>query len=138
MSGDSPQPPTTYTTTKLNALQLFNPNTDDTLFTTSGPLTTMPHPTPIRLQQPSTVQNPFSYALYTDNEYRLPLQQQEPSTTLPATQRRLLNTYHQTADDLTVWKALRSQQTLTISSDGGLKTNKGTYGWEIVTNTDEV
>ena len=68
----------------------------------------------------------------------IPLQQQEPSTTLPATQRRLLNTYHQTADDLTVWKALRSQQTLTISSDGGLKTNKGTYGWEIVTNTDEV
>ena len=100
-------------------------------------------------QTPTTLDSPAPFLLRALHRQRIPTP--TPATrdidhttlrnylnSLPATQRRLLNTYHQTADDLTVWKALRSRQTLTIASDGGLKTDKGTYGWKIVTNTDEV
>jgi hypothetical protein len=45
---------------------------------------------------------------------------------LPDTQRRLLQTYTQSADEVTLWRAMRSKQTLTIASNGGLKTHKGT------------
>ena len=57
---------------------------------------------------------------------------------LPATQRRLLQTYTQSADEVTLWRAMRSKKTLTIASDGGLKTHKGSYGWKIITQDDTV
>jgi hypothetical protein len=52
--------------------------------------------------------------------------------TLPPIQRQLLATYHQSANDLQIWRALRSRKSLTIAYDGGLKNTNGTYGWKIV------
>jgi hypothetical protein len=58
--------------------------------------------------------------------------------TLPSTQQRLLQTYQQHADDITLWRALRSKHTLTIASDDGLKSHQGTFGWKSVTQKDIV
>ena len=57
---------------------------------------------------------------------------------LPRFQRRLLSHVTQVASDHTL-RAIESQDpALTISSDGGLKDHKGTFGWQLSTATNEV
>jgi hypothetical protein len=101
-----------------------------------------PNQTPITLDSPT----PFSIRALHRNKQSTLTPTNFPATSystlrnylksLSPTQRRLLNTYEQLVDYLTVWKALWSKQTLTIASGGGLKTTNGTFGWKIVTNHD--
>ncbi|KAI2506762.1 hypothetical protein MHU86_7657 [Fragilaria crotonensis] len=57
---------------------------------------------------------------------------------LPHGKRRLLSHIQQTVTDDTLWKALREKQSITVASDGGLKGNKGTFGWQVRSSSDEV
>jgi hypothetical protein len=51
---------------------------------------------------------------------------------LPKWYQRLLQTYHQKATDITIWRSFRSKKKVTIVSDGGLAEGVGTFGWKII------
>ena len=58
--------------------------------------------------------------------------------TLPRFQRRLLSHVKQVATDQTLSTIESTDQALTISSDGGLKDHRGTFGWQLSTANNEV
>ena len=57
---------------------------------------------------------------------------------LPSSKRRLLSHVKLISTDAAVRKACRTKRPVTIASDGGLKGNKGTFGWNIRSSRNEV
>ena len=56
---------------------------------------------------------------------------------LPLWYQRLLHTYRQCASDLVIWRHFRSKKKVVIVSDGGLALGIGTFGWKIVSSTND-